>query len=211
MDAKTIKLHLGCGTKKLPGWTNIDSVKSCQPDLVHDLSHRLPFVDLSVDEILAEGVLEHLDKYMRYVVFGDWARVLKVGGAISLGVPDFKKLMFRYFKFRFDDFVDTLFGENLWESQIYISHYGNHKWGYSQESLTAFAGQFGIELLEVKTKGLNIHFKGRKIRHVSDQEMDQWLIHSHNNKFGAPRADVPLGFVKERIKEFQEQSNGNKR
>ena len=202
-----MKLHLGCGTKKLPGWINIDSVSSCQPDLVHDLSERLPYPDQSVDEVLAQGVLEHLDKYMRYVIFGDWARVMKVGATLSLQVPDFQKLMFRFFKFKFDDFVDTLFGENLWESTIYIGHFGNHKWGYSKQSLTAFTSKFGIEVIEVKTRGLNIDFKGKKTRHVSDEEMDKWLIHSHNNKFGAPRADVPLGFVKEKIQEFQGKSH----
>ena len=118
----------------MPGWVNIDSVPGCNPDLVHDLAKPLPYADLSTDELRADGVLEHFDKYMRYVVAGDWARVLCVGGTIHLTVPDFKKLLFRYFKFRFDDFVDTLFGENLWESRIYIGHFGNHKWGYSKES-----------------------------------------------------------------------------
>ena len=59
-----MKLHVGCGTKKLEGWINIDGVSSCQPDLVHDLCTPLPYGDLSADELKAEGVLEHLDKYM---------------------------------------------------------------------------------------------------------------------------------------------------
>jgi hypothetical protein len=197
-----MKLHVGCGTNKLDGWINIDGVKSCQPDLVHDLGKPLPYADLSADELKAEGVLEHLDKYMRYCVFADWARTLKVGGLIHIGVPDFKKLLSRFLKFRFDDFVDTFFGENMWESEIYIGHFGNHKWGYSQQSLTEFIRQFGIEPVEVKTKGLNIIYTGRKVKHVPAAEMDAWKIYSHNNKFGAPRNFMTFAEVKEKINEF---------
>jgi len=202
-----MKLHLGCGTKKRLGWINIDGVRSCQPDVIHDLSCPLLYEDLSADEISAQGLLEHFDKYMRYCVFGDWARVLKVGGLIHIGVPDFKKLIFRFFKFRFDDFVDTLFGENMWESQIYIGHFGNHKWGYSKQSLIAFAKQFGIEALEVKTVGLNIQFVGRKTRHVAIEEMAQWEIYSHNNKFGSHEHRMSLALTKEKIDEFQKDLN----
>ena len=198
-----MKLHVGCGTKKLPGWINIDAVKECQPNLVHDLSRPLPYADLTADDLLASGVLEHFDKYMRYCVFGDWARVLKVGGLITVEVPDFDKLLRRLRKFNFDDFVDTVFGENMWESRIYIGHFGNHKWGYSKASLTAFAKQFGIEAVKVETKGLSLTFQGRKIRHVTAEEMDTWLVHSHNNKFGPHPADLRLGMVKQKIKEFQ--------
>jgi predicted SAM-dependent methyltransferase len=75
-----MKLHVGCGTHKIPGWVNIDSVASCNPDLIHDLAKPLPYENHVADELKAEGVLEHFDKYMRYVVVADWARVLKVGG-----------------------------------------------------------------------------------------------------------------------------------
>ena len=84
-----IKLHLGCGTNKILGWVNIDSVEACRPDVVLDITRPLPYKDLSVDEILAEDLLEHFDKYMRYMVFSEWARILKIGGAITLQVPDF--------------------------------------------------------------------------------------------------------------------------
>ena len=197
-----MKLNVGSGIQKLEGWVNIDGVASCQPDLVHDLTKPLPYSDCSADALMAHGVLEHFDKYMRYCVFGDWVRVLKVGGTIDIGVPDFKKLLSRFIKFNFDGFVDTFFGENMWNGEIYIGHFGNHKWGYSQKSLIAFARQFGIEPVEVKTKGLNIYFTGKKIKHVSLQEMDQWVIHSHNNKFGASRDRMLLSEVKQKIDEF---------
>ncbi|MCK4881416.1 MAG: methyltransferase domain-containing protein [Candidatus Omnitrophica bacterium] len=203
-----MKLHLGCGTKKLEGWVNIDSVEACQPDLLHDISQPLPYEDQSADEILAEDVLEHFDKYLRFVVFDEWVRVLKVGGTVTLQVPDFKKILFKYFKFGYDNFVDFIFGENLWESKAYIGHFGNHKWGYSKNTLPAFVELFGVEPITVETKGLNLRLVGEKVRHVTHEELDQIKIYSHANKFGSGSDHVTVGFARERIKEFQ---NGSTR
>ena len=61
-DNSSLKLHLGCGTNKLEGWVNVDSVADCQPDLVHDVSQPLPYQNESVDEILAEDLLEHFGR-----------------------------------------------------------------------------------------------------------------------------------------------------
>lgn len=185
----------------MQGWVNIDSVKAVSPDLVHDLRRPFPYEDLSVSEILAEDLLEHFDKYMRVQIFSEWARVLSIGGKITIQVPDLHKLLFyRYFKFQFDDLVDTIFGENLWNGKVYISDFGNHKWGYSPKSLTAFIGQFGIKKIEVKTVGLNIRFIGIKESHLSSEDIERLVIHSHNNKACGP--DLTFGRVKKKIGEF---------
>ncbi len=204
-NEQPLKLHLGCGTNKLPGWVNIDSVARCQPDLVLDLTQPLPYEDQSVDAILAEDLLEHFDKYVRYVVFAQWARVLKIGGTITLQVPNFKKILFRYFKFGFDNFVDFIFGENMWRSTVYIGHFGNHKWGYSEESLKRFVASFGIETMLLEHKGLNLRLVGEKKRHVIDEDIDRIEIYSHANATGIGAPRLAVGLVRERIRDFQDQ------
>ena len=204
IEKQSIKLHLGCGTKKKEGWINIDSVKECKPDLLHDITQPLPYPDLSADEVLAEDLLEHFDKYQRFVVFYEWVRVLKLGGEITVQVPNFRKILFKYFKFGYDNFVDFIFGENLWESKIYIGHFGNHKWGYSKKTLQEFVEFFGIDVVEIKEVGLNLRLTGKKLKHISHDELDRIRIHSHANKFGNGQADVDLGFVRQRIKSFEE-------
>lgn len=199
-----MKLHLGCGTKRLEGWVNIDSVPECRPDVVHDITMPLPYADQSADELLAEDLLEHFDKYIRYLVFYEWTRILKVGGKITLQVPDFKTILLRYFKFGYDNFVDFIFGENLWESKIYIGHFGNHKWGYSQKTLKEFVSVFGIETANIRRVGLNIRLEGIKRRHVTLNELDNVTIYSHANKFGNGQERVTLKFAREAIKRFQE-------
>ena len=198
------KLHLGCGTNQLAGWINIDSVKGCAPDLVHDITQPLPYPNFSVDEILAEDLLEHFDKYLRYVVFGEWARVLKIGGTITVQVPNFKKILFKYFKFGYDNFVDFIFGENMLRSEVYIGHFGNHKWGYSVESLRDFVKSFGIEVVSVDKKGLNLRLTGKKERQVSLEELNRIQIYSHANATGIGKPTLSLATVREQIKIYQE-------
>ncbi len=201
-----MKLHLGCGTKKLEGWINVDSIENFQPDLLQDITQPLPYEDLTVEEILAEDLLEHFDKYLRYVVFYEWARVLKIGGKITVQVPDFKKILFKYFKFGYDNFVDFIFGENMWESKTYLGHFGNHKWGYSEKTLQEFVQQFGITPSKIERIGLNLRLTGIKVRHVTQAELDGLTIHSHANQFGGGSGDVTVGFARTKIKEFQKQN-----
>lgn len=197
-----MKLHLGCGTKKLEGWINIDSVPACQPDLIHDLTKPLPYQDESVEAVLAEDLLEHFDKYMRFIVFYEWVRVLKVGGTVTVQVPNFKKILLKFFKFGYDNFVDFIFGENLWESRIYIGHYGNHKWGYSQRTLCEFVRHFGINPITIETKGLNLRLTGTKIKHVTWNELDNIEIYAHANRFGNGRPTVTLKEARQAIEAF---------
>ncbi len=203
-NTQSIKLHLGCGSKKLDGWVNIDSVKEFEPDMVHDITHPLPFEDMTVDEVLAEDLLEHFDKYMRFVVFYQWVRVLKIGGRVTLQVPNFKKILYRYFKFGYDKFVDFIFGENMLGSEVYIGHFGNHKWGYSVETLSDFVKMFGLEPVDTTCKGLNIFMTAEKKKHVPEAELDEIQIYSHANA-GGDKPSLPLEFVKEKIKIYQEQ------
>ena len=198
-DPFLIKLNLGCGPTKLPGFINIDSVEALKPDLLHDISQPLPYNDLSVDEILADGILEHFDKYLRCIVFYEWARVLKIGGIINISVPNFEKIVWRYFKFGFEKFTDTIFGENMLASETYIGHFGNHKWGYSPKSLEAFIKIFGIEPVKVETKGLVLRMIGEKKRHVTQAEIDKVEIYSSANDCGSGKANMLVRESRDKI------------
>ena len=55
-----MKLNLGCGFRHEEGFVNIDNREECHPDLLCDLSGRLPFEDNSIGEIRAFDFLEHL-------------------------------------------------------------------------------------------------------------------------------------------------------
>jgi len=197
-----MKLNIGCGHKKLEGYINIDSVASVNPDLLHDITQPLPYEDLSVDAILADSILEHFDKYLRFIVFYNWSRVLKIGGIINVKVPDFKVILTKFKKFGFDNFVDTIFGENMLASKTYCGHFGNHKFAYSPKSLKSFVHHFGIDDAKITHDGYDMILVGTKSRHVSQGELDTIIIHSHANSFG-DTPDLPLHFVRKKISEFK--------
>lgn len=55
-----MRLNIGCGFNKLPGFVNVDGDALCEPDVVANLEERWPFEDNSVEYIVANHVLEHL-------------------------------------------------------------------------------------------------------------------------------------------------------
>ena len=90
MNMDMIKLNLGCGSKILPGYTNIDKFATYNPDIVHDLEKfPYPFKDNSVNEILLSHVLEHVGQNPD--VFNDiikeFYRICSNGAIINIIVP----------------------------------------------------------------------------------------------------------------------------
>ncbi len=84
---RTVRLNLGCGATRRPGWVGVDMRPDA--DLQLDLRRPLPFPDRSCAELYAEHVVEHL-AYPGEVeaVLRDWYRILVPGGRVSVGVPD---------------------------------------------------------------------------------------------------------------------------
>ena len=81
-----MKLNLGCGQSKKKGYINIDSSKQVNPDKVIDLEKaRLPFKDNSVDEIIAEHVLEHINNFTP--LMHEMYRVCKNNSIIKIKTP----------------------------------------------------------------------------------------------------------------------------
>ena len=59
-------------------------------DLEHDLRKRLPFPNGFVDEVVMYQVLEHVPSYEVGRLLSDIARVLQIGGAFIVSVPDIR-------------------------------------------------------------------------------------------------------------------------
>lgn len=92
-----MKLHIGCGSKQLPGYVHINLIKHEHIDYVHDIAKidQLFLAD-SIDEIYACHVLEHFSRKEILNVFQCWTKVLKTGGRIRIAVPDFDAVVTHY-------------------------------------------------------------------------------------------------------------------
>lgn len=84
-----MKLNLGCGFDKLPGYWNIDKEASCEPDQVVDLEGPWPFETNSIEEIRAAHVLEHLGQETQVFLdlMKEMYRVCASGAPIHIQVP----------------------------------------------------------------------------------------------------------------------------
>ena len=95
MDRK-IKVHLGCGYHKLENWINVDLNRSCNPDLVADLTKPFPFKSNSIDYIHSEDFLDQIELVDAYVFFQESHRILKDDGAMRTLTPNLYKFAKRY-------------------------------------------------------------------------------------------------------------------
>jgi len=87
-DTKPLRLNVGCGLTKLPGFISVDKVKEVRPDIVADFEKGLPmFKDNSVDYILADGVMEHIKDLGK--VMEEFYRICKPNAVIEIIVPYF--------------------------------------------------------------------------------------------------------------------------
>ena len=105
-----MKLNIGCGPMWLEGYLNVDiepvgallrqmleqeitgvpvlAAKTLQ----FDLRQPWPWADGSVEEILADQFLEHLDDYELNHVLQEGFRVLRSGGRLHGRTPDFARV-----------------------------------------------------------------------------------------------------------------------
>lgn len=84
-----MKLNLGCGIKKIDGYIGVDNIETEAVDIIHDLNvFPYPFEDNSVNEILMDNVLEHLDDVIK--IMEELHRISTPGAIINIKVPYFK-------------------------------------------------------------------------------------------------------------------------
>ena len=88
-QGKKLKLHLGCGTKFIPGFVHIDALQYDHVDYCQQVGELGNFADASVSLIYACHVLEHFSRWHYMNVLTEWFRVLEPGGVLRLSVPDF--------------------------------------------------------------------------------------------------------------------------
>ena len=80
-----VKLDIGCGIAKFPGFIGIDKVEEPGVDIVLDfLKEPLPFDDNSVDEIFCADVIEHITYAEMIILMNEIHRVIKSNGIIKI-------------------------------------------------------------------------------------------------------------------------------
>lgn len=135
-----VKLHLGCGSKYLPGYVHVDVTKHEHVDVCCSiLDLEAHFAAGSVDEVYACHVLEHLSRHDVDRFFKVCGRVMKLGGLLRLAVPDVQQVMNLYQNGT--PLYPKLYGL-LWGGQR--DSYDYHTCGFDFDTLRTFAGRHGF-------------------------------------------------------------------
>src|ERR1700761_761055 len=85
-----LKLNIGCGLNKQPGYLNLDKSGAAKPDQVMDAeAFPWPFADGSVDEVLFNHSLEHMgaDADVFLKLMQELYRVCRPGAVVQINVP----------------------------------------------------------------------------------------------------------------------------
>jgi len=81
----SLKLNIGCGDHRLPGYRGVDILPGLAVDFVCNLEEKIPFEDSSVSAIYCSNVLEHIENLPSLMM--EFHRVCVNGAIIEIIVP----------------------------------------------------------------------------------------------------------------------------
>ena len=143
------KLNLGCGFDIKDGYLNIDFQDYHQPDLVADVTELKMLPNNYYEEIVAQDVLEHIEREKTESVLIRWGELLRVGGKLYLRVPsiiDLAELLKKNQDPMFHkELVQCLFG-----TQHYTGDY--HYTGFTKPLIHYYLYLAGFQVLDIKNK-----------------------------------------------------------
>jgi predicted SAM-dependent methyltransferase len=139
------RLHLGCGTRRAPGFCNVDVTPMPSVDIIDDVARLERFPADYAESIYACHVLEHFSHAEAVAVLRRWYRVLKPGGEIRISVPDIDRIVQIYVR-NWDHFQTD--GNAPWTGLIYGGQtdvYDFHKTGFNFCWLRHLMTEIGYE------------------------------------------------------------------
>jgi len=154
------KLHLGCGSKIVPGWLNVDKF-SRTTDTYLNAYARFPFEDKLFSKIFSEHMIEHIriDKVRHFLT--EVHRTMKPGGVFRVTCPDLEIFIDKYrandeefFKHRLSmiDNMRKRKPEVTWVARTKggaimidtVRNFYHHRWMYDFETLESCLKEVGF-------------------------------------------------------------------
>ncbi|MDF2433973.1 MAG: hypothetical protein JWP44_3604 [Mucilaginibacter sp.] len=154
-----MKLHLGCGKNVKEGYINIDKYVDL-PGVENLDIFNLPYSNNSVDEILAEHLIEHIRFNDEEKFWNECSRLLKADGKLIIETPDFEWLCKKFLEAEdsFKEFYqvgskDHYFGNSTTLNQrwgiLTTQFFGNQN-GEGQFHFNAYTKQKLISIAKLK-------------------------------------------------------------
>ena len=171
-----LKLHLGCGSKILKGWVNID-LKPREGVTVLRLPDGLKhFKDGSVRFIYASHIVEHLDyRTEAPALVKECYRLLAPGGVWRIMVPGIERILRAYVTDDAEFFKGQAQRHPAWcttklEHLMYaLQQDGRHKYGYDFETMSKLLSAGGFQTIihsdfnKSQAETLRIDYRGENL------------------------------------------------
>lgn len=162
-----MKLNVGCGGRKIPGFVGVDAVKRPAAEIIAPAG-AIPLPDKSCQEIMAIHLFEHLLPWEAEGVLKEWHRLLKPGGKLVLEMPDLKKCCENVLKLLNGEVIMAgkdprqaglwgLYGDDRLED-VYMLH----RWGYTFQTIKPMLERVGFQ--KIKEHATIYHPIGRDVR-----------------------------------------------
>lgn len=144
------KLHLGCGTKHIEGFTNIDIRYLPGVDEVNNIRFLRNYKNDSADLIYACHVLEHFSRWEYKNALTRWYEILKPGGVLRLAVPNFSAIASRYIQTgNLNEIMGLLYGGQDYDENY---HYVTFDFNSLNNDLTSIGFSVVREYNHTKTE-----------------------------------------------------------
>lgn len=139
-----MKLYLGSRDYRPEGFLTVDMDPTHNPDILSDVTDLKAIESASVDEICASHILEHMPWPQSFKALAEWTRVLRVGGQLSVAVPDLGLLARLITE-----------GRNVWGATGLLFGVGRlenaleaHQYGYTRDMLIGLLRSLGFDSFE---------------------------------------------------------------
>jgi hypothetical protein len=123
-----MKLDLGSGGNKRPGFLGVDISPDCNADIIHDLRvSPWPFDDASVEEVHCSHFFEHLTGAERILFMEELHRVMQLGAKAYLITPYWSSMdAVQDPTHQWPPISQASYGyfNKGWRDSVRISHYG---------------------------------------------------------------------------------------
>ena len=150
-----MKINLGSGKDYREGWTNIDVNSRFKPDILQDI-REIDFDEGTVDEILAQDVIDHVTFMEAKALLRKCFKWLKPRGILNIHTPNLKTLGLEA-SWGNETALEFLYGTRGEGNTAYETNIT--RWCYSPSSLTDILERLGFQCLRVDPTCMGLAFR----------------------------------------------------
>lgn len=151
-----MKLSIGAGARRIPGWVHLDIDPALQPDIVADITQPLPLPDASVSYILCEEVVTQISIEACIGFLRECRRVLRPGGVVRVLMPDLHRFVTAYLEQ--PDWLVRIWNQHVgiplrYDTAAEVLNYGLRGVGlfvYDRQTFDRMAADGGFDVVNVE-------------------------------------------------------------